>query len=286
MKRYDNLIQGSDEWHDLRAKYTKTASRTPIILGLSPFSNTEKLAQEIKFGIKPYYSKAMQQGNNLEDYAREMTNGYFDDVFIPTVGVRKDYLASLDGINFAEDTIIELKVSEKTYSDVKNGLVPDYYYSQIQHQMMVFNKVEKAYLVAYSPSNDDIAVSEPIEREKPEFYDYLERKWQEFEEFLKEYEMPQANNLEDSEAINLAMELFEINEQKKALEVKEKAIKEQLTSFVSADKTTIGNLTISKQKGAKKIDYVKLINDKNVDVSDIDNYTTFNKDSLVFRFGK
>lgn len=285
MKRYDSLIQGSEEWHDLRAKYQRTASRTPVVLGLSPFSNAEKLAQEIKFGIKPYYSKAMQDGNNLEDYAREMTNGFFDDVFIPTVGVRGEYLASLDGINFAEDTIIEIKVSEKTYEEVKAGKIPNYYLAQIQHQMMVFNKVEKAYLVAYSPSNDDIAVSEPIIFDG-DFEIQIKKSWAEFEAYLKDYEMPQANNLEDSTAINLAMELFEINEQKKQLEAKEKAIKEQLTSFVSADKTTIGNLTISKQKGAKKIDYVKLINDKNVDISDIDNYTTFNKDSLVFRFGK
>lgn len=285
MKRYDSLIQGSEEWHDLRNKYPRTASRTPVVLGLSPFSNAEKLAQEIKFGIKPYYSKAMQDGNNLEDYAREMTNGFFDDVFIPTVGVRGEYLASLDGINFAEDTIIEIKVSEKTYKEVKAGKIPNYYLAQIQHQMMVFNKVEKAYLVAYSPSNDDIAVSAPIKKDD-DYHNIICNEWAKFEVYLKDYEMPQANNLEDSEAIGLAMELFEINEQKKQLEAKEKAIKEQLTSFVSADKTTIGNLTISKQKGAKKIDYVKLINDKNVDISDIDNYTTFNKDSLVFRFGK
>lgn len=285
MQRYDNIEQGSQEWHDLRAKYYKTASRTSTVLGLSPFSNIEKLAQEIKYDIKPFYSKAMQLGNDLEDYVREMANKYFNDVFISTVGLNNDFLASLDGINFAEDTIIEIKVSEKTYEDIKAGKIPDYYMAQIQHQLMVFNKVEKAYLVAYSQTNDDIAVSEPIIFDG-DFEIQIKKSWAEFENYLKDYELPQINNLEDNTAISLALQLFEINEQKKQLEIKEKAIKEQLTSFVSSDKTTIGNLTISKQKGSKKIDYVKLINDKNVDISDIDNYTTFNKDSLVFRFGK
>ena len=102
----------------------------------------------------------------------------------------------------------------------------------------------------------------------------------------KQLKIKLKNEIDDSESVILALELFEINEQKKALEVKEKAIKEELLKVATGEKTMIGNLTISKQKGAKKIDYVKLINDKQVDVSDIDNYTTYNKDSFVFRFSK
>ena len=80
--------------------------------------------------------------------------------------------------------------------------------------------------------------------------------------------------------------MFELNEQKKEIEKRIEEIKAKLSEVATTDKTVIGNLLITKQKGAKKIDYVRLINDKQVDVSDIDKYTSFNKDSLVFRFTK
>lgn len=285
MQRLDDIEQGSNEWHKLRSENYKTASRTPAVLEISPFSNKEKLAQEIKFDIKPFYSKAMQLGNELEDKVRELANVHLEDIFMPTVGIRDGFLASLDGINFSEDTIIEIKVSDKTFEDVEKGIIPNHYYAQIQHQMMVFSSVEKAFLVAYSPTKDEIIVSEAITSDE-EFHKTICNEWSKFDEFMKTYEMPVKNEINDSEAVVLALELFEINEQKKALEVREKAIKEELLKVATGEKTMIGNLTISKQKGAKKIDYVKLINDKQVDVSDIDNYTTYNKDSFVFRFSK
>lgn len=283
--RYDNIEQGSQEWHDLRAKHIKTASRTPIVLGLSPFSNWDKLAQEIKFGIKPYYSKAMQQGNDLEDMVRELANKELDEYFMPTVGVSGEYLASLDGINFNEDTIIEIKVSEKTYNDVKNGTIPNYYMAQIQHQMMVFDTVRYAYLVAYNPKTENLAISFPIIRDD-DFHNIICNEWANFRKFIETYELPKENEIADDEALLLASELFEISEKKKELEAKEKGIKEKLKAFAVADKNFIGNLTISKQKGVKRIDYVKLISDKQVDVSDIENYTSFNADTLTFRFSK
>lgn len=285
MERLDNIEQGSQEWHDLRAKHIRTASRTPIVLGISPFGNIEKLAKEIKFNIFPFQNKAMQQGNDLEDTVRELVNKKFSDYFMPTVGINDNYLASLDGINFDEDTIIEIKVSEKTFEEVKAGKIPDYYMAQIQHQLMVFDMAKKAFLIAYSPSKEEIAISKPIYFEG-DYEIQIKAAWDSFEKYLETYELPQANSLEDGEAVALALELFEVNEQKKQLELKEKELKEKLTTFVSSDKTTIGNLTISKQKGSKKIDYVRLISEKEVDVSDIDKYTSYAKESLVFRFGK
>lgn len=109
-----NVEQGTQEWHDLRAKYPRTASRTPIVMGCSPFSNWDKLAAEIKFDVKPYYSKAMQLGNELEDMVRERANAQLGDVFMPIVGINGDFLASLDGINLEMDTIVEIKVSKHT----------------------------------------------------------------------------------------------------------------------------------------------------------------------------
>lgn len=281
-----DVEQGSQEWHDLRAKYTRTASRTSTVLGISPFSNVEKLAQEIKFGIKPFYSKAMQQGNELEDKVRELAIKHFNDTFMPSVGVNESLLASLDGINFDEDTIIEIKVSEHTYNDIKIGQVPEHYLAQIKHQMLVFEQVESAYLIAYSVENDDIAISDRITKPTDKERNLILDKWSEFEAFMDSYEMPEKETVEDETALRIAMELYEVNLQKKELEAKEKELKKQLESFVTADKVNIGNLTISKQKGRTSYDYAKLINELNIEDNKLEQYKKVSKDSLAFRFSK
>lgn len=287
LERFDYLEQGTDAWHDMRAKYIKTASRTPIVLGHSPFSNWDKLAQEIKFGIKPYYSKAMQDGNDLEDMVREKANEYFTDIFMPSVGVQNDLLASLDGINFAEDTIIEIKVSEKTFQDIKSGTIPKHYLWQIKHQMQVFDSVKKGYLVAYSKELDEIIVSDPIFKDDSfgnDFFIIVEA-WNRFEEFLETYELPNNETVEDIEALTLASKLFEVNQKIKDLQEKEKQLKEQLSPFAASSKTMIGNLTISKIT-RKTIEYAKLLNELKVDDAMIDKFTKLGTESLSFRFSK
>lgn len=288
LERFDDLQQGSELWHKLRADHPMTASRTPIVLGLSPFSNIEKLAQEIKFGIKPFYSKAMQDGNDLEDLVREKANEALNDYFMPTVAVNGELLASLDGINFTEDTIIEIKVSEKTFNDIKSGNIPDHYLWQIKHQMQVFETVKKAYLIAYNKNTDEIAISDPIlkdERFGDDFFKILGA-WKDFNHFLEDYELPVKEEIENIEAIVLANKLFDITEEKKKLEEEEKQLKEQLKAFVVADKVHIGNLTISKTKGRKTVDYGKLISDKQIADEELEKYTKISSESLAFRFSK
>jgi putative phage-type endonuclease len=197
---YFDYEQGSKEWHDLRTKYYKTASRTPTVLGVNPFSNIENLAKEIKFGIKHFYSDAMRQGNDLEDMVRNKANEIFGDVFMPKVAVKNGLLASLDGINFDEDTIIEIKVSEKTYNDLKNGVIPENYLWQIKHQMYVFN-VSDAFLVAYNPNNDDIATS-AIQCSDDDFKTINEA-WLKFDEYLESYELPTEKVIENDTAYEL-----------------------------------------------------------------------------------
>lgn len=288
LTRYDDIEQGSEKWHELRSKYLMTASRTPIVMGLSPFSDNEKLAKEIKFDIKPFYSAAMKQGNDLEDMVRLRVNEILEDTFMPSVGVNKEMLASLDGINFNEDTIIEIKVSEKTYDDLENGVIPEHYLWQIKHQMQVFDIAERAFLCAYSVKRDAVIISDPIVKDdefKNDFFKIVNA-WNEFKEFMSNYELEEIDNIQDPNALLLANELFELNEQKKALEVREKEIKAELQTFISAKKTMIGNLTISKQSGRKTVDYTKMINDLEISKDKLAEYTKQGKESIAFRFSK
>ena len=258
--------QGSQEWHDLRSKYQRTASRTPIVLGLSPFQKNEDLAKELKFGMKPYYNNAMKRGNELEPMVRELANKHFNDVFEPAVGVNADFLASLDGINLDGDTIIEIKVSEHTYNEVKSGLIPEHYKAQMLHQIYVF-EAKRAYLVAYSEKNDEIAVSEAVLDDPSWFFGMLTA-WDNFEEFMKtyEYEAPEEVEHTDTEWEIMACKLREINDRKKELEAEEAEYKEALLAMANGVKSKGFGVTVYPTK-RKSVDYKMLLTENKIDTA-------------------
>lgn len=275
-----NCEQLSDEWHELRAKYPRTASRTSTVMGCSPFSNWEKLAQEIKFGIKPFYNKAMQLGNELEDMVREKANDILGDVFEPQVGVNAELLASLDGINFDGDTIIEIKVSKHTYNAVKSGEIPEYYKWQMYHQMNVF-EAKKALLVAYNPETEDIAISDPLVDDANTFFQII-NKWEEFEKFMETYELPEETVREDTEWEMVASRLVEINQRKKELEAEEKEYKTALLSMANGIKSKGFGVSVYPVKGRETIDYKKAIASEKIDI-DLDKYKKQGKESWAVK---
>ena len=258
--------QGSQEWHELRAKYTRTASRTPIVLGLSPFSKIDDLAKELKYGIKPYYNDKMKRGNELEPMARELANKHFNDVFEPAVGVEADFLASLDGINFDGDTIIEIKVSEHTYNDVKNGRIPEHYKAQMLHQLYVFG-AKQSYLVAYSEKEDAIVVSEAVHDDPLWFWDMVTA-WDNFDAFMKDYEYEATEEIEhtDMEWEMVALKLKEISDRKKELEAEEKEYKEALLAMANGIKSKGFGVSVFPTKKST-VDYKKLIAENNLDTA-------------------
>lgn len=258
--------QGSQEWHELRAKYTRTASRTPIVLGLSPFSKIDDLAKELKYGIKPYYNDKMKRGNELEPMVRELANKHFNDVFEPAVGVEADFLASLDGINFDGDTIIEIKVSEHTYNDVKNGRIPEHYKAQMLHQLYVFG-AKQSYLVAYSEKEDAIVVSEAVHDDPLWFWDMVTA-WDNFDAFMKDYEYEATEEIEhtDMEWEMVALKLKEISDRKKELEAEEKEYKEALLAMANGIKSKGFGVSVFPTKKST-VDYKKLIAENNLDTA-------------------
>lgn len=267
------VTQGTDEWHDLRAKYTRTASRTPIVLGLSPFEKTEDLAKELKYGIKPYYNDKMRRGNELEPMVRELANQHFNDVFEPAVGVNAGFLASLDGINFDGDTIIEIKVSEHTYNDVKNGRIPAHYKAQMLHQIYVF-EAKQAYLVAYSEKENAIAVSEAVLDDPIWFWDTVIA-WDNFDSFMEdyEYEAPEEVEHTEKEWEKIALKLKKIKDKKEKIEAEEKECKEAILSMANGIKSKGFGVSVFPTKKST-IDYKKLISDNKL------NTTSYKKETV------
>ncbi|TLP41067.1 lambda-exonuclease family protein [Arcobacter arenosus] len=264
-----NLKQGSELWHKTRLEHYKTASRTPIVCGVSPFQSKEQLAMQLRGEYEPFYSKAMQMGNEFEDDVRTLAEMKFNDTFKPLVGIKDDYLASLDGINFSRDTIIEIKVSEKTFNDLKDGIIPDVYYFQIQHQMMVFDEVDQAYLVAYNPKTCETAYSKPILPDMEAIL-FIKESWKRFDEEKDTLKVEEFDMSENDEFL-MAVDNYKLH-MKELEEAKEKAedAKKALLEFYQGGKTFGGGVTISYTKPSKSVNYSQLYKDNKALLKDVD----------------
>lgn len=147
-----HLVQGTPEWHAHRRNY-RNASETPAVLGLSPWQTPFQL-WEVKTGRREQaVNFAMQRGSVLEVIARETYETETGLVMEPCVMVDGEYSASLDGISLAGDLILEVKCPLKgkdsdTWKQVAEGKVPEHYFYQVQHQLMV-SQAGKAHFYVY-----------------------------------------------------------------------------------------------------------------------------------------
>ncbi|CAB4121674.1 Putative phage-type endonuclease [uncultured Caudovirales phage] len=134
------VAQGTPEWHELRKRHIG-ASDSAAILGISPWKTRFQLWQE-KLGL--YQTKendAMRRGKELEQEAREYYSSLLGEYFVDDVKTKGIFLASLDGINLEKTVAIEIKCPNirRVYEFCDLGEIPNYYYSQLQHQMFVYD---------------------------------------------------------------------------------------------------------------------------------------------------
>lgn len=137
-----DLEQGSREWVEARRNYF-CASEAPAVMEVSKYEpkNPIQLARKkLGFSKPDFVNNAMKEGHRLEPIIRQQVEDQTGIGFMPAVMVKDKYLASLDGINFYGDVILEIKAPATTKDTVKlamDGRVALPYQYQIQHQLMV-----------------------------------------------------------------------------------------------------------------------------------------------------
>jgi len=159
----EHLIQGSKEWLELR-KTKITGTDAAVILGISPWKTPFTLWEQ-KRGIRPpdTVTPHMQRGSYLEPIALKAYETKTKVQMLPSVVISKKHswmMGSLDGINFERDLILEIKCGEKVYAEAKKGNIPDYYISQMQHNMSCAN-VDMSHFLCWLPDNDGILMEVP-----------------------------------------------------------------------------------------------------------------------------
>jgi len=183
-----NLVQGSQEWFALR-RQKRTASETPIVMGLSPWQSAEKLAQ-CKFADHTPESatnKFTKHGHDFESAARAFYEAITDAKFSPCTVMRGHYLASLDGWSEDRRVILEIKCpftrkNGDTWQSCLRWKIPDHYYAQVQHQLMVTG-ADCCHFVAFDP--DDAQMLRVKAYPDRDFYKKIMAAWHDFEKIYK-----------------------------------------------------------------------------------------------------
>ena len=257
----NELIQGTPEWHALRAK-SIGASDAAAIMGVSKWTTPYQLWEQ-KLGLREVeINSAMKRGTDMEDEARKEFEHLHNVAVFPDVVLSEEYpwaMASLDGISMDRSVIVEIKcVNRFDHQIALEGKVPEHYYPQCQHQMWVTGTF-LMYYFSYDPMNpatvivprDDVYISDMIEKEK-EFY-----------RCIMEFDPPTFTDRDyvehdDKEWSMLAFELKHTLANIKVFEQREKDLRNQLIQL-SEGKNSIGcgiRLTRFIRKG--NVEYAKI----------------------------
>ncbi len=173
------LVQGTPEWHAHRANY-RNASETAAVTGVSPWQTPYQL-WEIRTGRKtPEVNVAMARGSALEPQARSAYEQLTGNVMQPLVLVDGSYSASLDGLTFDGQLIVEIKCPVKgkessLWQAVAQGTVPEHYGWQIEHQLMVSGAAH-AHLYVFDGQEGILLEVAPL----PERWREIHTAWEDF----------------------------------------------------------------------------------------------------------
>jgi len=262
-----DVVQGSPEWLALR-KTKITATDAPIIMGVSPWKTKLRLYKEKKDLIESDpVTDRMKRGTELEPVARQLFNLTFDLDMQPAVAIRGWAMASLDGIIPSCTSILEIKCpGDEVHSMAKAGIVPEYYYPQIQHQLFVVG-AKMAYYYSFDGFEGQEIV---VERDN----DYIDKM---LEEEVKFYDCLYSNtppepedrdyvSREDDEWVNTATGWIEVNRQIKSLQEYEESLRQELIRLSGENSCIGGGISTSKVTRKGLVNYAIVPQLKGVDL--------------------
>jgi len=250
--------QNTDEWLNWR-RGKVGASDAPIIMGISPYDTPYDLwERKLQLVEEKKKTFQMKRGSDLENEALNCFNLKMGFSMLPQVLKCKScewMIASLDGYDC--QSAVEIKCPGKADHQLAvNGKIPDKYYPQLQHQLLVA-ELEMMWYCSYDGSSIEIVVV----RSDKEYQEKLIEKEKEFYRCLKEFIPPEMSDRdflkrEDPFWIELSERYLNVKRQLKQLESEEKYLRESLVKACDG-KSCLGNgikLNRVARKGSIKYD--------------------------------
>lgn len=263
------LQQNTPDWLEMR-KNRIGASDAPIIMGVSPYQTPYQL-WESKLGLRDHEeSYAMYRGKQLEEPARQAFIKMTGHIVLPAVVVHPErdwQMASLDGINFDETVIVEIKcLCRDKHELAKEGKVPREYYPQLQHQMSVCN-LPMAYYFSFD-GKDGVVIE--VDRDDEYIEDMLKREWR-FWDCVQRLEAPPLCDQDyvhknDTAWIRAADEWKACHEELDLLRRKEEHLRAKLITLANKSNSQGAGVRLSKVLRKGNIDYGAIPNLAGVDL--------------------
>lgn len=191
-----SMQQGSDEWHELRAR-CRTASVATAMMGASKKTRRTELLHMKKTGTSKEFSEWVQKnildkGHEVEAKARPITVSMLDDDLFPVTGTDDDeyLLASFDGITIDDSVTWEHKQwNEEKAALVREGRIPEEDFWQVVQQAVVSRAERCLYTVSDGTAEKRVDVWYTL---TPEDEKALRAGWKQFDEDLETYVPPEA----------------------------------------------------------------------------------------------
>lgn len=254
------LVQLTPEWFKLR-KSKITATDASIIMGVNPWKTITDLYHEKLSDDPPKPpNAAMQRGNDLEPIARDLFILKTGIVVEPRVIVNDWAMASLDGISHCGNYVVEIKCpGEKDHAIALQGKIPEHYYPQLQHQMMVTD-VMSMYYFSFD-GNDGVIVE--VKRDDKYIENMIDREFA-FYQCLQNKTPPKPNEddykeRDDDIWKSYASKWKSINVTIKELQTLEEEIRKELILLSGQSKTKGAGISLCQVKRKGTVNYGKML---------------------------
>jgi putative phage-type endonuclease len=257
-------------------------------MGVSPWKTPLQLWEE-KLGLSVGFQGnfATQRGHEMEPKARAAFELLMGADFSPVVAEHINYpfmRASLDGFNSELDAVLEIKCPGSDDQNLaKEGKVPDKYWPQLQHQLMVTG-ASKVYYYSYDGESGAVVEVKPelgyIEKlmdAEIKFWDMVQNKIQ------PPLTDKDATTIDNDEIVSVAEQYVKLDAEIKKLEKKLNEYKKQLVEKCDHARTKIGRLTITKSIRAGSVDYKEI---KELEGVDLEQYRKAATTVVTIKVGK
>lgn len=243
------------------------ASDAAIILGISPWKTAHQLWQEKVNGVESHSNSAMQRGNEMEPTARAEFERMTGLSVMPKMKINPlaDWqIANFDGITFDESVIVEIKCASKMVHDMAiDGKLPDYYFSQVQHQLCVAN-LEMGFYFSFNGQTGAIV---EVKRDQG-YIDAMNEEEFKFWNLMTNKTPPPLSDKdyiirEDQEWVDLSKEFLSLL----SLDDRKEFVRNRLIEL-SAERNCIGGgIRVVKREGRCIVDYKAIPELKSVDLT-------------------
>ena len=261
-----DLQQRSQEWLAWRRNLIM-ASDAPVIMGVSKYHKSfhhlvlEKQGVELPHTPSPSMQEGIDREENLLRCFTQLYNTQFDSSleFFPSCVQSLQYphcAASLDGLCLQTSTAVEIKVTNhKNHELAKQGLLPEEFKPQLQHQMLVLNSAHIYYISYFIPKNTMFILK--IDRDES----YIQSLLHNYSLFLEKVaESPSYNHKERESLVhNLVQHYRELDDKIKNLNKQKENIKENILNLIEHKEFLSKSVTIKpvEVKGRVKLSSIK-----------------------------